>query len=167
MRPIQKLPESTRLSGNFILNRNACLKAARVRLLLALLALMHSPHGVQRSRNAQRGIATDNRADHHRQCKALYRADAVNRRNNVDDKQRHEGGQRCQNRTRHCLIEALVDDSRQCIRTLRRGELAVLTNTVVNDDGIVQRVAEDCQDNSDENIVEAIRRIKEALAKLK
>ena len=128
---------------------------------------MHSPHGVQRSRNAQRGIATDNRADHHRQCKALYRADAVNRRNNVDDKQRHESGQRCQNRTRHCLIEALVDDSRQCIRAFRRGELAVLTNTVVNDDGIVQRVAEDCQDNSDENIVEAMRRIKEALAELK
>ena len=109
---------------------------------------MVPPHDPERTGDAQRGITTGDDTDHHGQCKALYGSDVEHARHHINGQDSRQGGNRGHDRSSHGLGRA--DVKYRVDADLSAHELSLLTHTVVDDDGIVQRVTQNHQHNGDE-----------------
>ena len=114
--------------------------------------LLFLPQGPQGAGEENRRVQTGNDTDHHRYGKGQNRADIHQHRYHTDAQECHSGGQRGVDRSAHTLVDAHVDQLTQ--RHLITLGAFVLSDTVVDNDGIIDRVAEDGQYNRDKVIVD-------------
>ncbi len=110
------------------------------------------PHGPQGACDADRRVAAGDCTEHHRQCEVLNGLDVVYLGEDINNGDAGKNGDVCVYRTRHRLCDARV--YKILSGGLRSHDGLIFPNSVVNNDRIVDREADDRQYRGDERVVE-------------